>query len=248
MKKAYLIICMSLSLILSSFISKAQDTYQPGFAILNDGTRVSGLIMLYQDAPWFNQRFIYLKDSAAVAANPNGKVKSKKYKVADMKFYQVGQRRFEKVHYVDTENLQLKSLGANDHMLEVLSTGRINSYRYYSYPPDVESNFGTEEEQQAKIEKEKNGLLNGYKILTKKDNDGKFNDAFDYDLQKYFKDTPQVLEKYQKGGYGNEPVTGKKGLGARMMAMARKAAFKPKEADAIVAAFNEYNEKNSAKK
>jgi hypothetical protein len=207
---------------------------------------VSGLIRLIEGEPWFNQRFIYLKDSAALVADP--KVKGKKYKVVDLKFYQVGQRRFEKVHYVDYENLQLKSLGNNDHMLEILSSGRINSYRFYAYPPDVEANFGTEAELDAKMAKEKSDLLRGFKILTKKDNESKFNDAFDYDLQKYFKDTPEVLEKYQKGGYGNQPITEKKGLAARMIAMAKKSAFKPQEADAIILAFNDYNEKNSSKK
>ncbi|MFB9845154.1 hypothetical protein [Mucilaginibacter ginsenosidivorans] len=248
MKKIYSAFYLSLLLLLISTDLKAQDTYQPGYVILNDGTRVPGLIRLNQREPWYNQRVIFMKDSAAVAADPNGKVKSKKYKFTDMKSYQVGQVKFEKVHYVDMENLQLKSLGSNDHMLEVLSSGRINSYRYYSYPPDIEADFGTEEEQNAKEEKRKKDLINGFKILTKKDNESKFNDALDYDVQKYFKDAPEILEKYQKGEYGNQPTAPKKGLAAKMIAMAKKQTFKLEEANAIITAFNEYNQKNAATK
>ena len=227
-------------------LSKAQDTYEPGFIILNDGTRLSGQIKIIKEEPWWNQRFIFFKDSAAVATDP--KAKSKKYKVGDMKSYQVGQTRFEKVHYVDIDNLQFKTLGANDHMLEVLSSGRINSYRYYQYPAEVEVGFGTEEEFQAKMEKEKNDLIRGFQILTKKDNDSKFNDALDYDMQKYIGDAPDLWEKYKAGGYGNQPITQKKGLAAKMIAMAKKKAFKLDEANAIVQVFNDYDAKNAAGK
>jgi hypothetical protein len=234
-------------LVVSFYVLKAQEVYLPGYAILNDGTRISGLIELYDDAPWYNQRFIFLKDSASAAANPN--VAAKKYKVDEMKFYQVGARSFEKVHFVDSENLQLKSLGSNDHMVEKLSAGRINAYRFYSYPPEVEVyTMVSEAEIAARRKKKTNELLRGYKILTVKDNEGKPKNAFDYDLQKYFEDTPAVLQKYQGGGYGNEPIVAKKGLAAKMIAMAKKAAFKPQEADAIILAFNDYNDKNAAKK
>jgi hypothetical protein len=58
-------------LLLSFSFCKAQVNYQPGFAILKDGTRVSGLINLNENAPWSNQRYIFLKDSAALASNPD---------------------------------------------------------------------------------------------------------------------------------------------------------------------------------
>jgi hypothetical protein len=106
----------------------------------------------------------------------------------------------------------------------------------------------SEAEIAARRKKKTNELLRGYKILTVKDNEGKPKNAFDYDLQKYFEDTPAVLQKYQGGGYGNEPIVAKKGLAAKMIAMAKKAAFKPQEADAIILAFNDYNDKNAAKK
>jgi hypothetical protein len=138
-------------------------------------------------------------------------------------------------------------MGTNDHMLERLAYGRIKAHRFYSYPADTEGYIGTEEEIAAKQEEKKNDLLTGYKILTQKDNENKLHDAFEYDLQKYFEDTPEVAQKYQSGAYGNQPVVAKKGFAARMIAMAKKAAFKPEEANAIIAAINDYNNKNTEK-
>jgi len=242
MKKNFFSFCLILSILFSISIAKAQDVYQPGYAILNDGTRVSGSIILYANAPWLNQQFIWLKDSAAFAANP--KVKAKKYKVNDIQFYQVGERKFDKVHFVEMDDLHFKILGSNDHMLERLTMGRINSYRYYSYPPDIATFTGSSEEYEAK---KTNELLAGYKVLARKDNDGKFNDALNDDPKKYFEDSPEVSQKYLNGEYGNEPSAGKKGLGAKMMAMARKKTFKSQEVEGIVAAFKDYNEKNPKK-
>lgn len=233
-------------LILPFSICKAQDSYEPGYAILSDGTRVSGQIGLYDSSPWYNQRYIWLKDSAAVKSNPD--VKAIKYKVDELKFYQAGARKFDKVHYVDAENLQLKSMGSNDHMMERLAAGKINAHRFYSYPADMVAYLATDAEIAEKERKKKNDLITGYKILAQKEGDSKLHNAFDYDLKKYLEDTPEVWEKYQSGGYGNEPVTAKKGLAARMVAMAKKAAFKPDEAAAIIAVFNDYNEKNADKK
>lgn len=242
MKKALLLLLTALSFC----ICKAQQNFQPGYVILADGTRKAGLIILNDEEPWYNQRRIWMKDSAEYAANPA--VKPKKYIADDLKLFQVGPRIFDKVHYVDMENLQLKSLGSNDHMMERLSIGRINAHRYYQYPKDFDGFMGTKDEFEKWKAKKKNDLLIGFKILSQKD-DEKLENAFDYDLQKYFNDTPDVLTKYQNGGYGNEPVVKKGGgLAAKMMAMARKAAFKPQEADAIVMAFNDYNQKNPVKK
>lgn len=246
MTKKHLSYSLFTLLLLSFSFCKAQVGYQPGFAILNDGTRVSGQIHLNQDAPWYNQRFIFLKDSAAFAANPN--VKAKKYKADELKYYKVGLREFDKVHYIDMANLQLKSMGTNDHMMERLAFGRINAHRFYSYPADIEAYMDTDQEIAAKEEEKKKALLTGYKILAQKDNENKLHDAFDYDLQKYFEDTPEVAQKYQSGGYGNQPIVAKRGLAARMIAIAKKTAFKPEEADAITAAFNDYNQKNTEKK
>jgi hypothetical protein len=242
MKKAYNLL---LFIILSSFsICKAQYNYQPGYAILNDGTRISGMIRFFDNEPWFNQRFIRIKDSADVAKNPN--VGAKRLKADDLKYYEVVSRKFDKLHYVDMENLQLKSLGTNDHMMERLCTGRIVAHRFYQYPPDTEGYIGTEEEFKRKEEQEKEDLRQGYKILIQKDNDSKLQNAFDVDLQKYFGDTPEVWEKYKSGGYGNQPIV-KRGLAGRMIAMAKKQAFRKEEAEAIIAAINDYNAKNVAK-
>lgn len=233
-------------LLLTFSVSKAQNGYQPGYVILNDGTRISGSIILFDDAVWYNQRFVFMKDSAQLAANP--KTKSKKYKVDDLKFYQAGTRAFDKVHFVDAENLQLKSLGTNDHMLERLATGRIKAHRFYSYEAEISAFNGTEEEFIEWKKKRVNNLLTGFKILIIKDDEGKVKNAFDADLLKYFEDTPEVFAKYKSGGYGNEPIVVKKGLAAKMIALAKKASFKPQEAEAMVAAFNDYNEKNAGKK
>lgn len=244
-RKNLLVICF---LLFTAVSLKAQDSYQPGFAILNDGTRVSGLISLYEKAPWYNQRFIYLKDSATVAANPGKDVKSKKYVADDLKYYKVGDRTFTKIHYVDLENLQAKSLGSNDHMLEVLALGRIKAYRFYAYPQDVYVTFGTEDDVKKQIQNNTDDLLSHWKMLTQKDDEKKYRDAFDYDLQKLFGDTPEIWEKYKKGGYGNEPISEKKGFAAKMMNMAKKATYSHMQWESLVAAISEYNSKNTAGK
>lgn len=244
MKKIYAILCTCL-LLLTASVCKAQDTFQPGYAVLEDGTRVSGLITFYSNTPWHNQRYIWVKDSAAVAANPNANVKAKKYKVDDLKSYKVGQHFFEKVHYVDLQNLQVKNLGTNDHMMEKLNMGKITAYRFYDYPSDMFA--GSKASIDEEIRKENADLLNNWHYLAKKDNDDKYRDIFDYDLQKYFEDTPQVLQKYQAGGYGNEPVSQKKGLAAKMMAMAKKATYSRMQYEPIVAAIDDYNLKNPSK-
>lgn len=219
----------------------AQVTYETGHAILKDGTRISGLIGKYVQAPWFNQRYILFKDLAD-ANNPKAKIT--KYRADDLQSYQVGNISYDKVHFVDLENLQLKSLGTNDHMLERLSIGRINAHKYYQYPPDTEGFIGTEEEYIEWQKKNTNNLIEGYKILITKDKEAKPKNAFDVDMLKYFEDTPEIFQKFKAGTYGNEPITEKKGLAAKMVAMAKKAAFKPQEAVAIVNAINDYNKKN----
>lgn len=239
MKKAYIFVVFLLLSCIS--ICKAQD-YQPGYVILNDGSRVGGLIALNSAEPWYNQRYIRMKDSAAFAADRN--VKAKRVKADDMKLYEVAGRVFDKVHYVDMQNLQLKSMGTNDHMMERLSTGKIVAHRFYQYPADVRLYMDTEEEVARKEKEKKDALIEGYLILAQKGDD-KLRNAFDYDLQKYFDDTPEVLEKYKSGGYGNQPL--KKGFAARMVAMAKKTAFRQDEADGIIGAFNDYNAKNTAK-
>lgn len=244
MKKIYKSLCTCL-LFFTAFVCNAQDSFQPGFAVLNDGTRVSGEIMLYSKTPWSNQRYIWMKDSVAVAANPNAK--PKKYKADDLKSYQVGNRSFEKVHFVDLEKLQFKNLGTNDHMMERLNTGKITAYRYYGYPIEFVRVAASEDEMEKKLQKENDDLLNSWKYLARKGDDDKYRDIFDYDLQKYFEDTPEVLQKYQAGGYGNEPVSQKKGLAAKMMAMAKKATYAHMQYEPLVAAINDYNAKNPVK-
>ena len=245
LQKTYLTYCLFLTLLFCGTQVEAQDSYQPGYAILNDGTRVSGQIILYSKTPWSNQRYIWLKDSAAVAANPN--VKPKKYKADDLLSYQVGNRCFEKVHFVDLEKLQFKNLGTNDHMMEKLNTGKITAYRYYGYPIEFVRVAASEDEMDRMLQKENDDLLNSWKYLAKKGSDEKYRDIFDYDLQKYFEDIPEVLQKYQAGGYGNEPVSQKKALAAKMMAMAKKATYAHMQYEPIVAAIDDYNAKNAAR-
>jgi len=239
MKKIYATICVCVLLLCSLQVVKAQDIYQPGFVILNDGTRVAGSIILYANAPWLNQQHIFLKDSVAMAASPNGEVKPKKYKTADIKFYQVGDRKFDKVHFVESTDLHFSILGSNNHMLERLTFGRIAAYRYYSYPPDMDTFTGSYEEYE---KRKTHQLLAGYKVLARKDEKGNYHDTLNDGVQKgYFDDAPEIMKKYNEGGYGNEPSAKEKGLFAKMVAQAKKTTFKQQEADAIVAAFNEFN-------
>lgn len=248
MNKLYPSVCCVIVMLFSLLTANAQVEYKPGYAILNDGTRISGLISINNGSPWYNQRYMRLKDSLELTTKAEKDVKSKKVKVEDLKFYQVGDRKFDKVHYVDVENLQLKSLGANDHMMERVATGKIDAHRYYSYPSDFKVYSGTsKQEVDEEVQKDHDDLVHGYKILVTKQGDDKLRNAFDYDMQKYFEDTPDVLLKYQKGEYGNQPIVKKSGLAARMIAMAKKATFKTEEADGIAAAINDYNNKNIAK-
>jgi hypothetical protein len=223
-------------------VCKAQEEkwmYRPGSVTFNDGTTVNGLVRIYDTMPWYNQRYISFIDSAAYAANP--KVRGKKYRADDMQQYKVDYKIYDKVHYVNIENLQLKSLGRNDHMMERLCIGQITAHRFYDYPPDTYGEIGTEEQIRQSEEKRKNDLLRGYKVLCVKDGEKKQENAFDIDLLKYLAAVPAVQKKYQEGGYGNQPIVEHKGLAAKMLAMAKKAAFKQEEADAIVLAFNDYN-------
>jgi len=246
MRKNYFTTFCLVFLFLCGFLAvKAQDTYQPGFVILNDGTRVAGSIILYTNAPWLNQQHIFLKDSAAMAASPNGDVRPKKYKTGDIKYYQVGDRKFDKVHFVESTDLHFSILGSNNHMLERLTSGRIAAYRYYSYPPDIDTFTGSEEEYEKRKTHE---LLSGYKVLARKDEKGNYHDTLNDGVQKgYFDDAPEIMNKYNEGGYGNEPSAKQKGLFAKMVAQAKKTTFKQKEADAIVAAFSEYNQTHPVK-
>jgi hypothetical protein len=241
MKKFY--IAFALLIIFGLPVCKAQEetwSYHPGAVTFKDGTTVSGMVRIYDTMPWYNQRSIWFIDSASFAANPN--VKGKKYRADDMLMYRVGDRIFDKVHYLNTENLQLKSLGSNDHMLERLTIGSITSHRFYDYPPDISGDSGTEEKIAQDEAQRKNDLLKGYKILCIKADEKKQRNAFDIDLLKYLADVPAVQQKYQTGGYGNQPVVKHKTFGfANMVALAKQATFKPEEADAIVAAFNDYN-------
>ncbi|MDB5116913.1 MAG: hypothetical protein JWQ79_2405 [Mucilaginibacter sp.] len=245
MKHTHLTLWVAMFLLLSVSVCKAQD-YQPGYVILNDGTRISGWIKLNDAEPWYNQRYIRIKDSATMATDP--KADPKRYRTNDMQFYQAGSRAFDKIHYINIENLQVKSFGSNDHMLERLAKGKINAHRFYQYPQDVTIYAANDTRMEEKETQKKNDLIIGYKILCQKDDDTKLHDAFDYDLLKFFEDTPEVMEKYKNGDYGNQPIVAKRGLAAKMIAMAKKAAFKPQEGDAIILAFTEYNEKNAVKK
>src|ERR1700761_1005242 len=170
MKNKKLILGVTMFLLLSVSVCKAQN-YLPGYVILNDGTRISGWVKLNEAEPWLNQRYVRIKDSAAIAADPNAK--DKRIRTNDMQFYQAGDRAFDKVHYLNIENLQIKSFGTNDHMLERLAKGRINAHRFYQYPKDTEGYYGTEAEFQAHEQKEKDALIVGYKILFQKDDDTK---------------------------------------------------------------------------
>ena len=248
MKKFYVV--LALILISGALVCKAQDeqrTFYPGNVTFKDGTKANGFIGLYDGLPWYNQRFIMFVDSAAYAANP--KSKGKKYRADDMQMYQAGTRIFDKVHYVNIENLQLKSLGTNDHMMERLSLGRITSHRFYDYPADTHGGvYANEEAIKEDEEKRKNDLLKGYKILCVKGDEKKQQNAFDMDIVKYLADVPAVQEKYQKGDYGNQPVVAHKGLMNKMVAYAKKTAFKEAEATAIIAAFNDYNAQSETAK
>jgi len=236
--------CIALFLFMGLGLSvcMAQDdpfVYRLGTVTFKDGTVVSGLVRLHDDAPWYNQRYIWFIDSASYAANPN--VRGKKYRADDMQMYRVGNRIFDKVHYVNIENLQLKSLGSNDHMMERLTMGTITSHRFYDYPADATMDYGTEEKLEQDEAQRKHDLLAGYKILCTKGDETKERNAFDIDLVKYLAEVPAVQDKYQTGGYGNQPVVAHKGLMAKMIAQAKKTTFKQEEADAIIAAFNDYN-------
>lgn len=179
----YLSLLTFLITLLSFSTSSGQETYKPGYAILENGTRISGEIGCYEDSPWLNQRFIFIKDSADLAQN-GVKAKSKKYKVDDLKFYEVADRAYEKVNYVDLQNIQVKSLGSNNHMLERFSSGRINAYRFYAYPKDIEVYINTPSEVIKQNEqRDKAALLAGWKLLTQKDGSNLKN-SFEYDFLK----------------------------------------------------------------
>lgn len=237
MKKIYLLAVLLLTISLT--ICKA-DGYQQGFVILKNGKRIGGQIKLYKYAPWKNQRYIWFKDSAAVAANPNAK--PKKLYAADMQFFQAGSRQFVKVSYFDQAFIKLRNLYTNSWMLERVANGRFVAYMFYSSPPEFFDYFFADPHgDQTEPAGNDNASLK-YRILFKKDNAKHFVNAYSYGLAKYFKDTPQILQKYQTGAYGNQPdVDGS--IFARILEICNRTIFTSHaETKGIIAAFNDYNQ------
>ncbi len=237
MKKIYLLAILLLTISLT--ICKA-DSYQPGFVILKSGKRVSGQIKLYKNAPWKNQRFIWLKDSAALAANPN--VSAKKIYASGMKFYQVGTRQFVKVTYVDQADLKLRNLYTNSWMLERVANGRFVAYMYYSYPPEFFDYFFADPKGDQTEPAGNDNAMIKYRIIFKKNNAKHFVNAYSYGLASYFQDTPQILQKYSTGAYGNQPdVDGS--MFTRLSEICNRTIFTSRaETKGIIAAFNDYNQ------
>ena len=234
MKKIYLLAVLLFTLLVT--VCRADD-YQPGYLILKDGKRVSGLIKLYKDAPWKNQRFVWFKDSAAYAANPN--VHAKKYFSSALKSYQAGSHTFVRVHYIDQSYINLRTLVNNYHMLERVSNGRIVSYMYYSYPPEI---LDAGDKNGERAEASGDGKAIKYRIIFKKDGAKHFHNAYGYGLASYFKDTPQVLQKYTDGSYGNEPTVEGASLYDRIAILCKRTIFtSQKESKGIIAAFNDYD-------
>ena len=237
MKKIYLLAILLLTISLT--ICKA-DGYQSGFVILKNGKRIGGQIKLYKNAPWKNQRFIWLKDSAALAANP--KVSPKKIYASDMKFYQVGSRQFVKVTYVDQANLKLRNLYTNSWMLERVANGRFVAYMYYSYPPEFFDYFFADAKGDQTEPAGNDNAMIKYRIIFKKNNAKHFVNAYTYGLASYFEDTPQILQKYSTGTYGNQPdVDGS--IFTRLSEICNRTIFTSRaETKGIIAAFNDYNQ------
>jgi outer membrane protein OmpA-like peptidoglycan-associated protein len=237
MKKIYLLAVLLLAI---SFTICKADGYQSGFVILKSGKRISGQIKLYKNAPWKNQRFIWLKDSAALAANPN--VSPKKIYASDMKFYQAGSRQFVKVTYVDQANIKLRNLFTNSWMLERVSNGRFVAYMYYSYPPEFFDYFFADSKGDQTEPAGNDNAMIKYRIIFKKDNAKHFVNAYSYGLASYFKDTPQILQKYSTGAYGNQPdVDGS--IFTRLSEICNRTIFTSHaETNGIIAAFNDYNQ------
>ena len=237
MKKIYLLAILLLAISLT--ICKA-DGYQSGFVVLKNGKRIGGQIKLYKNAPWKNQRYIWFKDSAAVAANPNAK--PKKLYAADMKFYQAGTRQFVKVSYFDQAFIKLRNLYSNSWMLERVSNGRFVAYMFYSSPPEFFDYFFADPKgDQTEPAGNANAMIK-YRIIFKKNNAKHFVNAYSYGLAKYFKDTPQILQKYSTGAYGNQPdVDGS--IFTRMSEICNRTIFTSRaETNGIIAAFNDYNQ------
>ncbi|MHB8208055.1 OmpA family protein [Mucilaginibacter sp.] len=237
MKKIYLLAVLLLAVSLT--ICKAGG-YQQGFVILKNGNRVGGQIKLYKNAPWKNQRYIWFKDSAAVAANPNAK--PKKLYAADMKFYQAGSRQFVKVTYVDQANIKLRNLLTNSWMLERVSNGRFVAYMYYSSPPEFFDYFFADPKGDQTEPAGNDNAMIKYRIIFKKDTAKHFVNAYSYGLASYFKDTPQILQKYSTGAYGNQPdVDGS--IFTRLSEICNRTIFTSQaETNGIIAAFNDYNQ------
>ena len=237
MKKIYLLAILLLTISLT--ICKA-DSYQPGFVILKNGKRIGGQIKLYKNAPWKNQRYIWFKDSAAVAANPNAK--PKKLYAADMKFYQAGTRQFVKVAYFDQAFIKLRNLYSNSWMLERVSNGRFVAYMFYSSPPEFFDYFFADPHGDQTEPAGNDNAMIKYRIIFKKNNAKHFVNAYTYGLAKYFKDTPQILQKYSTGAYGNQPdVDGS--IFTRMSEICNRTIFTSHaETNGIIAAFNDYNQ------
>jgi hypothetical protein len=176
----------------NAFAQTLDPAYHRGYIIKEDGSKVEGIIEADLQFPWNVQDDIKFFDPKLLE---QGKVKGKdkeKYGPKDIKGFGFDDRYYESQKYADMTAIGPASLGKY-YFLERLEDGKIKLYRFFDSPPKVLTVDET-------FEQVYENLRNNPRSLIKKGDDKVKESA---GFEKMINDCPVVMEKYQKGEYGN---------------------------------------------
>lgn len=182
--------------------------------------------------PWITQKYIRYFDDSLLQSGERVRLRNKpKYDAKEIAGFRLEDKLYEAHKYSDLTELSLKSAGAY-YFFEVAMYGRIKLYKYYESPPVV---------MQGDPEITYEELRNNPQILIKK-GDSKLDVVSSSMLEKFISDCPAVLEKYNKGEYGNktaEQADGKKK--SKLRSLIKLVADGPSVNSYVFEVVTEYN-------
>lgn len=219
-----------LSLIATGFAQEADDNQYEGAIINLDGTETTGIIEANLQYPWIIQKYIRFFDVSLLNQEDKIKLKDKpKLDAKDLLGFRFEDKVYESHKYADLSALGPKALGTN-YFFELAVDGPIKLYKYYDSPPTVMQ--GDPETIYAELRdtphlfikkgEEKIDLLSASK------------------LEKFISDSPEVLAKYESGGYGNK-LEGDGGKKSRLGKLINKTLNTPSIDSYVYDVVNEYN-------
>ncbi|GEM_PF-1669428 len=199
------ILCVALGLFALSATAQYEldaDEFKGEIYLNKGGSRPGYIDMKGSDrSPWANQQSVKFFSEEALA---DGKVKGKekeKFKPKALKGYLAGERYFESIK-ISASKVSTGIGIASQKFVERLADGKINLYKLYEAPDPAGVYVGEEEiaAHEADLERMRNEPL----YVLQKDG-GKYTLMRKINLSDWLSDCPEVLEKYESGGYGIEP-------------------------------------------